>query len=377
MHKVKHQALVERNHKEQVMLIIRPIKHSDLDALLLCAKESGHGFTSLPVERDLLNEKINRSIASFAANVKSPGFESYLMVAEDSKTGEVAGTTGIEAAVGLDTPFYTYHLGKIVHHSKRLNVQNTLDVLTLGNNYTGASEICTLYLKPAYRKGGNGRLLSKVRFLLLAEFPEKFSELVFAEMRGVSDEKGDSPFWGWLKEHFFSIEFKEADYLSGTGQKEFIAELMPKLPIYANLLSDEARAVIGQVHQHTRPALRLLKQEGFRCRGYVDIFDAGPTLECQRLHIDSVRRSQRAKVKLLSPKADTKAPVNDTYPKGQTQGKYGNYLIANTHFSAFRATAAMLFFDKDTNQVSLTQDIADALQVKDQDSVRLVLLSEK
>ncbi len=359
------------------MLIIRPIKHSDLDALLLCAKESGHGFTSLPVDRDLLNEKINHSIASFAANAKSPGLESYLMVAEDTKTGEVVGTTGIEAAIGLETPFYTYHLSKIIHHSKHLNVQNTLDLLTLGNNYTGASEICTLYLKPAYRKGGNGKLLSKVRFLVLAEFPEKFSELIFAEMRGVSDEKGDSPFWGWLKEHFFSIEFKEADYLAGIGQKEFIAELMPKLPIYANLLSNEARAVIGQVHHQTRPALRLLEQEGFRCRGYVDIFDAGPTLECQRQHIDSVRRSRRAKVKLFAQSYDIKAYLDKNYSKDQIQEKYGTYLIANTTFSTFRATSAVLFFDEDTNQVNLTQEIADALQIKDKDSVRLVLLLEQ
>lgn len=351
------------------MLIIRPIKQSDLDALLLCAEESGHGFTSLPVERDLLAEKINRSMASFAANAKSPGLESYLMVAEDTITGEIVGTTGIEAAIGLDIPFYTYHLSKIVNHSKRLNVRNTQDVLTLGNNYTGATEICTLYLRPAYRKGVNGKLLSKVRFLLLAEFPEKFSDLVFAEMRGVSDEKGNSPFWGWLKAHFFSIDFTEADYLTGTGQKEFIAELMPKLPIYANLLTTEARAVIGQVHQQTRPALRLLEQEGFSCRGYVDIFDAGPTLECQRQHIETVRRSQRAKVKLLVHPTDTKIY--------SAQKKLATYLIANTDFSTFRATAATLFFDSDTNQVSLEQHIADALQVKDGDLVRLVLLLEK
>ena len=44
--------------------------------------------------------------------------------------------------------------------------------------------------------------------------------------------------------------------LTGIGKKGFIADLMPKLPIYVNLLSKEAQAVIGEVHDNTRPALK-------------------------------------------------------------------------------------------------------------------------
>ncbi|MFA0697852.1 arginine N-succinyltransferase, partial [Vibrio sp. 10N.222.49.C9] len=94
---------------------------------------------------------------------------------------------------------------------------------------------------------------------MLAEHPHRFSKTIFAEMRGVSDEKGNSPFWEWLQEHFFSIDFTMADYLTGIGKKGFIADLMPKLPIYINLLSKEAQAVIGEVHDNTRPALKLLE----------------------------------------------------------------------------------------------------------------------
>ncbi|MFN3589050.1 MAG: arginine N-succinyltransferase, partial [Spirosomataceae bacterium] len=50
-------------------------------------------------------------------------------------------------------------------------------------------------------------------------------------------------------------DFPTADYLTGIGQKVFIAELMPKYPIYVSLLSKEAQAVIGKVHEKTRPAL--------------------------------------------------------------------------------------------------------------------------
>ncbi|MGL4834998.1 MAG: arginine N-succinyltransferase, partial [Shewanella sp.] len=51
------------------MLIIRPIQAADFDALYQIAEESGHGFTSLPVNADLLRHKIARAEASFVKHV--------------------------------------------------------------------------------------------------------------------------------------------------------------------------------------------------------------------------------------------------------------------------------------------------------------------
>ncbi len=59
--------------------------------------------------------------------------------------------------------------------------------------------------------------------------------------------------------------------------------------------------MIGKVHEKTLPALRLLEKEGFSCRGYVDIFDAGPTVECDVRNIESVRHSQRCTVTIGEP----------------------------------------------------------------------------
>jgi len=307
------------------------------------------------VNEKLLTNRINHSVASFdKPNVTEPGDEGYLMVGFDSQTGEVAGTTGIEASIGWDVPFYTYHISKVVHSSRKLGVNNVVKLLTFGNNYTGCSEVCTLFLRPDFRHGLNGRLMSKCRFLMMAEHPERFSETVFAEMRGVSDAEGNSPFWQWLQEHFFSIEFVLADYLTGIGKKGFISDLMPKLPIYVNLLSKEAQAVIGQVHDNTKPALRLLEREGFSCRGYVDIFDAGPTVECDVRNIESVKHSFRAKVKI-----------------GEHSSSQ-DYLIANTSFSGFRATAAKGGFDQESETVLLSAEVADALNVSEGDFVRLL-----
>ncbi len=80
------------------MLVVRPIAMSDYESLHTCAVESGHGFTSLPVNEELLTNRIQHSEYSFSKpEVTEPGDEGYLMVGFDSETGEVAGCTGIEA----------------------------------------------------------------------------------------------------------------------------------------------------------------------------------------------------------------------------------------------------------------------------------------
>ncbi|PMH46293.1 arginine N-succinyltransferase [Vibrio sp. 10N.286.49.B3] len=337
------------------MLVIRPIKRSDYDALHACAVESGHGFTSLPVNEELLINRITHSEYSFTkTNVSTPTDEGYLMVGVESETGQVVGTTGIEASIGWDVPFYSYHISKVVHSSHKLQVNNVVKLLTFGNNYTGCTEICTLFLHPDHRSGLNGRLMSKCRFLLMAEYPERFSETIFAEMRGVSDQHGNSPFWQWLQEHFFSIDFKLADYLTGIGKKGFIADLMPKLPIYINLLSKEAQAVIGEVHDDTRPALKLLEQEGFCNRGYVDIFDGGPTVECDLRNITSVQHSFKAKVQI-----------------GE-HASMQQFLIANSSFENFRATVGQAAYDPVSQHVVLCPKVAEALVVNEGDMVRLL-----
>jgi arginine N-succinyltransferase len=333
--------------------IIRPITRADYSALHDIAVESGIGFTSLPVNEGLLKSKIERAEAAFQSNPEAPGIQSYLFVMEDTETGEVVGTSGIEATVGLDDAFYSYHVSKVVHASRELDVHNTVELLTLCSDYTGVSEICTLFLRESARSGLNGKLLSKMRFLFMAEHKHRFAETVIAEMRGISDEDGRSPFWEWLEKHFFSMDFPTADYLSGIGKKVFIAELMPKYPIYVNLLSEAAQNAIGKVHEKTAPALRLLQDEGFMCRGYVDIFDGGPTVEANVAQVTTVRNSQRRAVKVVDKLSE------------QAQACFA----INTSVLNFRACTADLNI-LDDQHVEISQAHADALAVKDGEFIR-------
>lgn len=339
------------------MLVIRPIRESDYSALYRIAQESGIGFTSLPVNEALLKKKITAAQKAFASHPEKPGQQSYLFVMEDTQTGEVVGTSGIEATVGMQDAFYHYHVGKVVHASRELGVHNSVEILTFCNDYTGVSEICTLFLQENARKGLAGRLLSKFRFLFMAQHQQRFADIVIAEMRGVSDESGKSPFWEWLETHFFSVDFPTADYLTGIGNKIFIAELMPKYPIYVNLLSKNAQACIGKVHEKTKPALKLLEQEGFRYRGYVDIFDAGPTMEADVQSIGTVRDSIEATVQ-ISPALD----IN----------QLESFFIINTNIKDFRACLGQLkpADGPDSLSVAMNQELADALQVSHGDTIR-------
>ena len=258
------------------MLAVRNAHPSDLEAIFALARASGPGMTTLKADRGALAARLALVADSFAGRV-APTAADYLFVLEDGESGQVCGVSAIKAAVGLDTPFYSYRVGAAVHagHS------SPETALYLSHDLAGAAELCSLYLHPDYRKGVNGRLLSKSRLLFIAQFRHLFPATIFAEMRGYQTEDGLSPFWESVGRHFFRMDFQDADDRCGAGERLFIDQLMPRLPLYTRLLAADARDAIGRTHTATTPARRLLEQEGLRFDGYVDIFDGGPVLQAQ------------------------------------------------------------------------------------------------
>ena len=337
-------------------MIVRPAKLSDLPALIELAKSTGVGVTSLPANEDRLGARLAWAEKAFAGQAKMADCD-YLFVLEDD-AGKVHGISGLIAAVGLREPWYNYRVGLTVSASQELGIHRQIPTLFLANDLTGHSELCSLFVHPDSRTGLNGRLISKSRFLFMAEFPELFGDKVIAEMRGMSDEEGKSPFWESLGRHFFKMEFSQADYLTGVGNKAFIAELMPKFPLYTCFLDEQAREVIGKVHPQTEPALAMLNGEGFRYQGYVDIFDAGPAIECERSQIRAVRDSQVLVLQVGSLGDDAKP-----------------YLISNRSREGCRITAASAKVAAGT----LVVDAATArrLQMSAGSSVRAVPLSAR
>ncbi|CRQ89426.1 Arginine N-succinyltransferase subunit beta [Pseudomonas aeruginosa] len=284
-------------------MIVRPVTSADLPALIELARSTGTGLTTLPANEQRLQHRVSWAEKAFRGEAER-GDADYLFVLEDD-AGKVVGISAIAGAVGLREPWYNYRVGLTVSASQELNIHREIPTLFLANDLTGNSELCSLFLHADHRSGLNGKLLSRARFLFIAEFRHLFGDKLIAEMRGMSDEEGRSPFWESLGRHFFKMEFSQADYLTGVGNKAFIAELMPKFPLYTCFLSEEARGVIGRVHPNTEPALAMLKAEGFSYQGYVDIFDAGPAIEAETDKIRAIAESQNLVLAVGTEMADT------------------------------------------------------------------------
>lgn len=334
-------------------MIVRPVRVTDLPALMALAQRAGLGLTSLPANQERLTHRIRWAQRTFAEQVERADAD-YLFVLEDDDQ-QVVGISALTGAVGLREPWYNYRVGMTVNSAPDLGISRQIPTLFMNNEMTGQSEICSLFLRPDQRRGSNGRLLSTARLLFVAEFPHLFGEKLIAELRGKGDENGCSPFWNSVGRHFLQMDFMQADHLSSLGNKAFIAELMPRQPLYTCLLTAQAQAAIGQAHENAEAAQSILCGEGFAYQGYIDIFDGGPVIEAAVPTIRAVRESQILQLLVGTP--DDDAPI---------------WLIHNRRLESCRITAARgrlvstgLLIDRLT---------AKRLQLQPGDSVRAVPL---
>lgn len=335
-------------------LVIRAADLNDLDQLLELSHLVGSGMTSMPSDRQSWIDKLERSLSDFHRPDPLKNGDIYFMVMEDTVTGRIAGSGAVYAGIGLERPFYSYKLATITASSEKLDLTVQTRILNLVNDFAGATEIGSLFLRPEYRRDGIGKFLSRSRFLFLADFPERFDETVFAEMRGWLDDQSKSPFWDSLGRKFFGLSFQKADFISAVDGFQFISDLMPKYPVYVDLLSDSAQSVIGKPHDDTVGAYHILQKEGFRYSGYVDIFDAGPTISAQLGEIQSVADSQAVVTTEIKP-----------LPEGD------NWMISNGQIPAYRLTRAPLNLNTEGG-VTIGPATAKCLQVEAGDTIRIL-----
>ena len=276
--------------------VIRAAAPNDLQALYEMAKSTGGGFTNLPPDRDALAAKLERSAAAFARAEDELGDDLFVFMLENNKTGEARGTCQIFSQVGQQLPFYSYRLNAQTQHSKELDRTVRAELLSLCTDLEGSSEVGGLFLHPGERSGGKGMLLARSRYLFIAMHRMRFADRILAELRGIIDERGGSPFWDGVAGRFFGMSFQEADYFNAINGNQFIADLMPKHPVYVAMLDDDARAVIGLPHPNGRAAMKMLEAEGFAYEGYVDIFDGGPTMTARTGKVRSIAEARPARV---------------------------------------------------------------------------------
>lgn len=328
------------------MLLIRPCQMRDLNDLMEISHAVGDGMTSMPACENAWREKLIASTRAFSEAGKEDAVSTWFMVMEDYDTGKVVGTTAIYTGIGLNRPFYSYKISTLVSSSHDLETTRQAKVLSMVNDYTGATEIGSLFLLPEYRKPGLGQFLSRARYMTLADFPHRFGDTVMAELRGWQDSEGRSPLWDNLASKFFGIDFQDAVNTTALKGTQFISDLMPKYPIYIDLLPQAARDVIGKPHDSSAPALNMLKKEGFQFTGYVDLFDGGPSVQAPAQEIHTVRDSRTAEC-VISDEVAEDAPL---------------YMVSNGQLENY-CVALVPAQPNEAGQLLISPTTADALQL--------------
>ncbi len=333
------------------LALIRPVQREDFDTVLALAQQSGGGMTNLPSDPAALRARIDGSCESYESNPTEPNGEVYMMVLEID--GRVLGTTGVFSAIGLESGFVNYRISKSVHASKQLKKRVVRRLLVPTHDFTGSAEVGMLFLAPDARGGGYGKFLARARYLFIALHKALIADPVCAEMRGWRGPDGEQPFWEALGKPFFDMEYEAADIANASMGSQFIADMMPRHPIYAALLPEAARKILGKPHDKAMPAFNMLLHEGFAFRGYIDVFDGGPLVDAQIDDIETVRNSKTYKI------ADIADP-----------GDAPEMLMAAGRLSTFRAARAPA--KADGNALVIGVDAAKALGIEKGDSVRAV-----
>ena len=337
--------------------LIRPANMNDLQPIYEMAKRTGGGFTNLPPNKRALSEKLERSAAGFDRLDDAVADDLYVFVLQNSQTGEVRGTCQIYGQVGQRWPFYSYRIGALTQHSVELERTFRADILNLSTDLEGTTEVGGLFLHPGERAGGLGMLIARSRYLFIRNHRQRFADRTIAELRGVIDEAGGSPFWDGVAGRFFGMSFQEADEFNAKFGNQFIADLMPKHPVYIAMLQESAKTVIGVPHPSGRAAMRMLENEGFDWENYVDIFDGGPTMTART---DQIRSIREAKDVTITHVSETVGPHKSGEKKLITLGR----------LQAFRAAYGWISDQGD--KVSIDTDCAHMLGISVGDIVTYV-----
>jgi arginine N-succinyltransferase len=277
---------------------VRPARGGDFDAIYQMATLTGGGFTNLPADKGTLVEKLSRSDDAFSRDLAAPQGDLFVFVLENDATGEIRGTCQVFSRIGVEQPFYSYRISKLTQTSPELGRTFQTEMLNLCTDFNDCSEVGGLFLHPEVRQSGLGLglLLARSRYLFIRRNRARFADKVVAELRGVIGEDGGSPFWDAIAGRFFGMGFQQADSFNGAHGTQFIADLMPKTPIYTAMLSEAALKVMRKPHPSGEAAMKMLEAEGFSGENYVDIFDGGPTMSAPT---DKVRTLAEARELVL------------------------------------------------------------------------------
>ncbi len=184
-------------------------------------------------------------------------------------------------------------------------------------------------------------------------------------MRGIF-VNDSSPFWEALGSHFLHLSFSETQLISQEG-KDFITEFLPPFPIYVDMLSKEAQAVIDKTHLNTLPALQILLGEGFAITNDIDVFDGGPKVMAKTSEVRTIKNCRHGVLREIIPKDSLQDGVKVGFEATSQE-----WLIANTLPGEHFRVCQHKLRDLGHRQVALSAEVAKALFLQVGDALTYV-----
>lgn len=279
MHQKPLSAQSKTDGRKPPEFVVRAADIDDLSDFLELALVAGAGFTSLPVDEDLLAERLHRSKPAFL------GESGTLMLAlEDLDAGRVIGCAAIKAGNGRRSDFLNF----LVDDDRQWLEPTSL--------YSDLTEVGSLLVHPDYRQFGVGRWLAQCRYLAIAGNLPRFGHHLFSELRGVIDDDNRSPFYDGVLAPYFKLTYQEADTLSALGRQAELNAMLPSSPIRVDAIGTAATAALGRPHQDGVKAFWFLEDEGFRFEGAVDLLDGGPLVRAPCRSIKTIQSSFMSRI---------------------------------------------------------------------------------
>jgi arginine N-succinyltransferase len=275
------------------MNILRPVTKSDTDDLVKLAEFLD--TVNFPNDPPKIEEGLHCSIDSFSGKRRGPE-ATYQFAVEDAGLHQVVGVSKIIAHHGTpEAPHYFWQIFYDRRESKTIHIRLTHQVLRLGKDVEGHTEIAGIVVHPQSQGKQFGKQLFYVRLLYMALHRENFLDRVISELLPPLDHQGRSVLWEAYGRKFTGLTYQEADRLSHDN-KEFIEALFPQHEIYTCLLPPEAQEVIGKVGPSSLPAKHLAEKNGFQFLQQIDPFDGGPHFGCATDEILALKNTRIAPV---------------------------------------------------------------------------------
>ena len=190
---------------------VRPARNEDFQAIYEMAKLTGGGFTNLPADKGTLVAKLARSEAPSRSDEERPDGDLFVFVLENAETRpDPRHLPGVQP--GRPWPSLLFlpdqHADPDLARARPDLPRRDADPVHRFRGQLGGRRP----VPPSRRARRRPRRAARAQPLSVHQAASRaLRRPVLAELRGVIDEAGGSPFWDAIAGRFFGMTFQEAD----------------------------------------------------------------------------------------------------------------------------------------------------------------------